>query len=139
MSAAHMPIAGAEISLRIGQRVSHGDYKGRRVTGIVRGLDISDERGLIATVLLDEPIVILARAEGDREIRINWQTIPAHELAAFDARDELIAALVASLTEVIDLCAIGDVDETTEALGWGETIKDAKAAIAKATGGSIHG
>lgn len=38
-------------------------------------------------------------------------------------------ALVASLRELIDLCAIGDVDESTEAYGWGEAIKRAKAAI----------
>lgn len=34
------------------------------------------------------------------------------------------------LREFIDLCALGDTDETTEAYGWGDLIKRAKAATA---------
>lgn len=33
------------------------------------------------------------------------------------------------LREFIDLCALGDTDETTEAYGWGDLIKRANAAI----------
>lgn len=50
--------------------------------------------------------------------------------ALISAAPELLEAL----DEIINLCAIGDVDETTKAYGWGEAIKSAKAAIAKATG-----
>jgi hypothetical protein len=46
------------------------------------------------------------------------------------------ADLLAALREVLNLCSIGDVDETTEAYGWGDAIKRARAAIAKATGGA---
>src|ERR1700751_5014971 len=46
--------------------------------------------------------------------------------------------LLESLKEILDLCAIGDVDESTEAYGWGDAIKDAKSAIAKTTGGTNH-
>lgn len=44
--------------------------------------------------------------------------------------------LVASLEELLNLCVIGDVDETTEAHGWGDAIKRAKAAVAQAKGGA---
>lgn len=37
-----------------------------------------------------------------------------------------------TVTELINLCAIGDVDETTEAYGWGDAIKRAKLALTKA-------
>jgi hypothetical protein len=53
------------------------------------------------------------------------------------ANARLIAAapeLLEALREILDLCAVGDVDENTEALGWGAVIRDAKAALAKATG-----
>jgi hypothetical protein len=101
MADAKTPIAGAELSLRIGQRVRHGDYKGRRVTGIVRGLSDSDGQGLMASVALDEPIVIPPRGDDQREIHIRWQNIPAHELAAFDDRDELIAELLVALQHAV--------------------------------------
>lgn len=35
-----------------------------------------------------------------------------------------------ALVEVLGLCALGDVDETTEAYGWGGVIKQARAALA---------
>ena len=62
-----------------------------------------------------------------------WQryyTIRTHGHALKKQRDELLEAL----REVLNLCAIGDVDEETEALGWGKAIKRANKAIAKATG-----
>lgn len=34
-----------------------------------------------------------------------------------------------SLQTLLDLCAIGDVDENTEAHGWGDAIKRAKALL----------
>ena len=135
MADAKTYVAGAEISLRIGQRVSHGEFKGRRVTGIVRGLNISDERGITAIVLLDEPIVIPPHVEGDREIRITWQTIEAHELTPFDARDELIGDLLGALISLRD--APGP--SVAGFKGWSpvykQAIAKAHAAIAKATGG----
>lgn len=42
--------AGVEISLRIGQRVRHHDFHGKRVTGVVRGLSVDSEE-LIAALL----------------------------------------------------------------------------------------
>lgn len=53
------------------------------------------------------------------------------------ANAELFAAapeLLEALREVLELCAVGDVDESTEALGWGKAIQAANAAIARATG-----
>jgi len=93
---------GVEISLRIGQRVRHRDYLGRRVTGIVNGLHVESEQGLTASVILDEPIIIPARCEGDREVHINWQTCPVTEFSPFDDRDEQIAELLESLKELVD-------------------------------------
>jgi hypothetical protein len=40
--------------------------------------------------------------------------------------------LATSLQELIDLCALGDVDENTEAHGWGHAITEAKASIVMA-------
>lgn len=34
-----------------------------------------------------------------------------------------------ALKELLNLCAIGDVDESTEAHGWGAAIKEARAAL----------
>lgn len=39
-------------------------------------------------------------------------------------------ALEAKLEEFVNLCALGDTDETTEALGWGVLIKETKALLA---------
>ena len=55
-------------------------------------------------------------------------------LASFEyARDAVLFSkspkLAELLREMIDLCAVGDVDETTQALGWGELIGEAKAAL----------
>lgn len=94
--------AGIEMSLRIGQRVRHQDYQGRRVTGVVRGLSIDVDRVLQADIVLDAPIVIPALTPDDREISIWHQHVPAHELTPFDDRDELIAALLTALQEAID-------------------------------------
>lgn len=128
--------AGAEISLRIGQRVRHRDYHGKRVTGVVRGLSVESEHdALHADIALDEPLVLPPAFDGDRELRIYRQHVPAHELQPFDEREELIAQLL-------------DATRAAEAvLGrqkWIEGSTDPEAvalsklrdAIAKATGGA---
>lgn len=114
--------AGVEISLRIGQRVRHRDCKGRRVTGTVRALAIED-RELMVTIALDEPIVIPA-SDDIRQIDIYTQHVPAHELAPFDDRDELIAELVAALSR----CRFDSLNMSFADLAF------CRAAIAKATG-----
>lgn len=121
MSAQH-PDAGVDMSFRIGQHVRHRDYRGQRVTGVVRGLSIDSEQGLMVHIALDAPIII---PEGDGFARVElWnQHAPAHEFAPFDERDELIAELVASLRGVV---AVAD-RETDEFIR-------ARAAIAKAGG-----
>lgn len=102
MTASLQSAHGVEISLRIGQHVRHRDHLGKRVTGIVNSLQVEAEQGLTASVVLDEPIIIPARGENDREIRINWQTAPVTEFAPFDERDEQIAELLAVLVEASD-------------------------------------
>jgi len=126
--------AGIEMSIRIGQRVRHQDYQGQRVTGVVRGLSIDEDRALIAAVALDTPIVIPASGDG-REIRLQWQNVPAHELAPFDEREELIAELVAALEAEQEWQARDAAGELDPDLDY-ETVVGAKrrAAIAKATG-----
>jgi hypothetical protein len=125
------PVASLEISLRIGQRVRHHDFHGKRVTGVVRGLSV-EEDVLHADIALDAAIVIPARNADDRELQIWRQHVPAHELAPFDERDELIENLVQSLREAL--------------LQWntqfeGEQDNDpwciaARAAVANAAGGA---
>ena len=90
--------AGANISLSIGQRVKHHDYKGKRVTGVVRTLTTHSEQGLMVDIILDEPIVIPPQMAVDHEIRIYNQYAPAHEFTPLDERDELVAELVVALT-----------------------------------------
>lgn len=123
MSAQHTPWsqAGIALTLQIGQRVRHCDYKGQRVTGTVRGL-MTEEQALMATIGLDQPIVIPA-GHGCRQVDIYTQHVPAHELAAFDDRDELIAEMLAALKGVVRV-ANRATDE----------FDAARAAIAKATG-----
>lgn len=94
------PNAGVDMSFRIGQRVRHHDYKGQRVTGVVRALSIDNERGLMVEVTLDAPIIIPAR-DDMREISIWHQSDQAHEFSPFDERDELIEELVAALQGVV--------------------------------------
>lgn len=89
-----VPTATLEISLRIGQRVRHQDFKGKRVTGIVRGFSVDTEDVLHADIALDEAIVIAPLDANDHEVRIYRQHVPAHELAPFDEREELIATLL---------------------------------------------
>ena len=93
---------GIALNLTIGQRVRHHDYKGTRVTGVVRGISLSSEHVLEADIVLDAPIVIVARGDGDREISIWNQHVAAHELTPFDARDELIAGLRGALQAMLD-------------------------------------
>jgi hypothetical protein len=112
--------SGVEVSLRIGQRVRHSDYQGRRVTGIVNGMSVESERGLVVSVVLDEPIIIPPTYEGDREIRINWQTAQAHEFIPFDDRDELISEMLAALQSVMKgrgtVLAIPVMDQVMDAI-----------------------
>lgn len=124
MSAQHN--AGVEMSVRIGQRVRHQDYQGQRVTGVVRGLSVDDERALMADIALDAPIVIPAKSPDDREICIWNQHVPAHELAPFDDRDELIAELRLACEGLLSIAETG-----VTSLG---AVRAARAAIAKVTG-----
>lgn len=96
MSAQPRQAAGIAMSLAIGQHVRHQDFGGKRVTGRVTSLSI-DDNVLSAVIVLDAPIVIPARGEGDRPVDIWRQCVPAHELTPFDERDEVIAELVAAL------------------------------------------
>lgn len=84
--------AGAFTDLRIGQHLRHRDYKGERVTGIVRCLSVEADQGLMVEIALDAPIVIPAHGDS-REVRIYRQFAPAHEFQPFDDRDELITEL----------------------------------------------
>jgi hypothetical protein len=63
---------------------------------------VSSERVLEADIVLDAPIVIPARGDGDREISIWHQRVAAHELVPFDDRDEVIAELRAALHAMLD-------------------------------------
>ena len=118
-----------EISLRIGQRVRHTDYKGQRVTGVVTGLQVDSDRALIADVVLDKAIVIPADAHGP-EITVRHQHAPAHEFSPFDERDELMAEILAALNAALD-----DVDaaraEGIEQPAWADP---ARTVVAKVTG-----
>lgn len=91
---------GIALSLTIGQHVRHRDYKGRRVTGMVKGLSVDTEGSLQADIALDAPIVIEA-GEG-RPLDIWRQCVPAHELSPFDDRDEVIAELRSALQAMLD-------------------------------------
>jgi hypothetical protein len=86
--------AGVEISLRIGQRARHHDFHGKRVTGVVCGLSVDSYNVLQVDIVLDEPLVIAPAFDGDRELRIYRQHVPAHELQPFDEREEVIAQLL---------------------------------------------
>jgi hypothetical protein len=90
--------AGVEMSFRIGQRVRHRDYKGKRVTGVVTGLMLDSECGLMITAKLDAPIVIPA-GDGYAACDIYTQQASAHEFTPFDDRDELIVTLLAALED----------------------------------------
>lgn len=124
MSAQHN--AGVEISIRIGQRVRHQDYKGQRVTGVVTGLAVED-RVLMVDIALDTPIVIPASSDY-REINIYRQHVPAHELAPFDEREELIAGMLGLLRRMEEQY------DDNPTVGLSLFIDDIRAAIAKATG-----
>lgn len=100
-AAARHADAGVDMTFRIGQRVRHRDYKGRRVTGVVCVLSVDSDRGLMVEIVLDEPIVIEAREPGDRPIDIYRQHAPAHEFSAFDERAELVAEMLTALRGVV--------------------------------------
>lgn len=127
------PVAGLEIALRIGQHVRHHDFHGKRVTGIVRALTYDSDNGLRADIALDEPIIIPARDSDDHELRIYTQYVPAHELAPFDEREEVLAQLLdaARAAEAIlgrQKWVEGSTDPEAVALF------KLRAAVAKATG-----
>lgn len=122
--------AGVEMSFRIGQRVRHQDYKGQRVTGVVRGLSIESERGLIVDIALDAPIVIPA-GHGYAAISLYTQHAPAHEFSPFDERDELVAEMLEALQP---FAAHNSSDETITITVRTADVARARAAIAKATG-----
>jgi hypothetical protein len=120
------PGSGIEVSLRIGQHVRHGEYKGQRVTGVIRGLSIDSDRVLQADIALDAPIIIPASAAGDREIRLWSQLVPAHELAPFDDRDDLIAELRLACEGLLSVAESG-----ITSLG---ALRAAQAVLVKTTG-----
>ncbi len=120
----HPGTGSAAINLHIGQRVRHRDHDGQRVTGMVRALGLEDSV-LMATIVLDEPIVIPASQDW-REVRIHNQHVPAHELAPFDDRDELIAELRLACEGLLSGAETG-----VASLG---AMRAARAAIAKVTG-----
>ncbi len=118
--------------LRVGQRVRHTDYKGQRVTGVVYGLSIDSEQGLMVDCVLDEPIVMPATAYCE-EVKLYRQYAQAHEFTAFDERDELVEELTKAL-DILRDC----LENSIELLGHDPAddarVKLARAAIAKATG-----
>lgn len=127
-AASSTPSASLEISLRIGQHVRHQDYRGKRVTGVVRGLTVDSSDVLHADLALDEAIVIPPINPDDHECRIYRQHVPAHELAPFDEREELIGELRRALESLMALESRGRV------MPVGREWDAARAAIAKATG-----
>ena len=120
--------AGTTFALIIGQRVKHHDYKGRRVTGVVRLLSIDPERGLMVDIALDKPIVIPPLTSDDREIRVHSQYAQAHEFTPFDERDELLAEMLEALR--------ASVAFVEGAPGAVEPFALIRAVIAKAEGGA---
>lgn len=58
----------------------------------------------------------------------NQEKIAQLKVAILD-RDVRVRELSEVLAELLDLCALGDVDEETEMYGWGETIKKARALL----------
>ena len=127
-------VAALEISLRIGQRVRHQDYQGKRVTGIVRGLSVDSEDVLHADIALDEPIVIPALNEDDHDLPIYRQHVPAHELAPFDEREELIARLLDAAQKFLAPEVLLPQLSGPAAAQMIEAANAARAAIEKATG-----
>lgn len=93
-----VPRAGFAMHLTIGQHVRHRDYQGKRVTGTIRTLTVED-RAVMATICLDSPIVI-PPGDGFAQIVIRTQHVPAHELAPFDERDEVIVEMLKVLQEI---------------------------------------
>ena len=118
---AHASEPGLQLSLSIGDHVRHKQF-----TGVLHGLQIDHEQVLMADVVLDAPIVI-PPGDGFNEIRIHRQSVPAHELRAFDERDEQIARLSRLAQRVANLNpkagTIGDgmlaslVEDARRALG----------------------
>ena len=119
---------GIQMSLHLGQRVRHQDYKGQRVTGVVRGLEIDSVGVLRADIRLDAPIVIPRFGDG-REIELWTQNVDALELTPFDPRDELVAEMLAALRGIVGSLAHADDEGLIE---HAPQMEAARAAIAKA-------
>jgi len=99
------PDAGVDISLRIGQRVrAHQSHNRRRPSpvGVVRGLELDADGGLMVQVLLDAPIIIPA-SSGYSEISIWHQRWPAHEVAPLDESAQLVAELLRAAKQARDV------------------------------------
>lgn len=101
--------------LRVGQRVRHTDYKGQRVTGVIHGLTVCNELGLMVDCKLDAPIVIPAD-EYSGELKIWSQLAQAHEFTPFEERDELIEELRAELQSCVAVfrTALAETPETDQ-------------------------
>jgi hypothetical protein len=131
--------AGIELSLHIGQRVRHSDYKGHRVTGVVRSLSIEHDQGLMVTIALDAPIVIPA-GHGYGPTRIHNQHAPAHEFSPFDERDEQLLDLLTALREAEAGLEFAGADQLAATGDFVPApllaLRAVRAAIAKATGGA---
>lgn len=82
--------------LRVGQRVRHTDYRGTPVTGVVYGITVDSERGLMVDCVLDTPLVLPATSSCP-ELTIHRQYAPVHEFADADEHAELIACLRACM------------------------------------------
>lgn len=124
--------------LRVGQRVRHTDHLGQRVTGVIYGLSVCHERGLMVDCRLDAPIVIPSD-EHSPSISIWNQYGQAHEFTAFDERDELVDELVGTLDAcrnmLADLAGCPGIDVAMQAKLQGR-ITTVSVAIAKVTGRS---
>lgn len=121
--------AGSSTALHIGQHVAHHDYKGQRCTGIVQGLTIDNDRGLMVHCVLDEPLVIPADQHGP-EIRSYHLHAQAHEFAPLTVRDELLAEALDLLQTIVRQCG-ARLDEVSGNLAL---LSHAKAVIAKVSG-----
>ncbi len=104
----HTPSACAAIDLRIGQHVRHTEFRGQRVTGVVIGLSLGESRELMADVVLHQPIIIPASADGRwAETSVHRQYVPVVELSPYDERDDLIADLLKACEGLLSVAETG--------------------------------
>lgn len=75
----------------------------------------------------------LARIRLSRILPADWNKVIDEAIAALrELEAQQPVAWRKVMQEMIDLCALGDVNETTEAYGWGAVIAEAKALLAAA-------